>query len=301
MRLLLLGGSGQLGTQLRKFTLPHGIQLIAPTRAAIDLGDPTAIQRLVAAERWNIVINAAGYTNVDRAESEEDLAFAINAGAAACLAEETGKHGIPVIHISTDYVFDGRKGAPYVEQDVAAPLNAYGRSKLAGERRVSAANPRHVILRAAWLYSPYGTNFVRTILRLARERECLTVVTDQMGCPTSAWDLAKACLDIGLLCATEPDQKNYGLYHFAGAGAATRFEFANAILEQAARQLGRLPQVIPISTAQYPSSVSRPADSRLDCTAVQHTFGLTPRPWRRALAETIDCILTSKSSNSLSR
>jgi dTDP-4-dehydrorhamnose reductase len=301
MRLLLLGGSGQLGTQLRKFTLPHGIQLIAPTRAAIDLGDPTAIQRLVAAEHWNIVINAAGYTNVDRAESEEDLAFAINAGAAACLAEETGKHGIPVIHISTDYVFDGRKGAPYVEQDVAAPLNAYGRSKLAGERRVSAANPRHVILRAAWLYSPYGTNFVRTILRLARERECLTVVTDQMGCPTSAWDLAKACLDIGLLCATEPDRKNYGLYHFAGAGAATRFEFASAILEEAAGRLGRLPQVVPISTTQYPSSVSRPADSRLDCTAVQHAFGLTPRPWRHALAETIGCILASKSSTSLLR
>jgi dTDP-4-dehydrorhamnose reductase len=247
------------------------------------------------------VINAAGYTNVDRAESEEDLALAINAGAAACLAEETGKRGIPVIYISTDYVFDGLKGAPYVEQDVAAPLNAYGRSKLAGERRVAAANPRHVILRTAWLYSPYGKNFVQTILRLAQERERLTVVTDQLGCPTSARDLAKACLNIALLCAADPDQKNYGLYHYAGAGSATRFEFANAILEEAAGRLGRLPQVVPISTAQYPSAVSRPADSRLDCTAVQHAFGLTPRPWRRALAKTIDCILTSKRSTSLLR
>jgi dTDP-4-dehydrorhamnose reductase len=301
MRLLLLGGSGQLGTQLHGIPLPQGIQLFAPPRAAVDLRDPTAIQRLIATERWNVVINAAGYTNVDRAESEEDLALAINAGAAACLAEEADKRGIPVIYISTDYVFDGGKGAPYVEQDVAAPLNAYGRSKLAGERRVAAANPRHVILRTAWLYSPYGKNFVQTILRLAQERERLTVVTDQLGCPTSARDLAKACLNIALLCAADPDQKNYGLYHYAGAGSATRFEFANAILEEAAGRLGRLPQVVPISTAQYPSAVSRPADSRLDCTAVQHAFGLTPRPWRRALAKTIDCILTSKRSTSLLR
>jgi dTDP-4-dehydrorhamnose reductase len=299
MRLLVLGGSGQLGTQLRRFALPQGVQLLAPPRAAIDLRDPTAIQRLIATERWSAVINAAGYTNVDRAETEEDVALAINSGGATCLAEETSKRGIPLIHVSTDYVFDGTKGAPYVEQDVTAPLNAYGRSKLAGERGVSSANPRHVILRSAWLYSPYGTNFVRTILRLAQERERLTVVADQLGCPTSALDLAKACLDIALLCATEPDQKNYGLYHFAGAGAASRFEFASAILEEAAGRLGRLPQIVPMSTAQYPSSVVRPADSRLDCTAVQHAFGLTPRPWRRALAETINCLLTRKRSTSL--
>ena len=165
----------------------------------IDLGDPAAIRRIVAAEPWSVVIDAAGYTNVDRAESEEDVAFAVNAQAAACLATETGKRGIPLIYISTDYVFDGGKGAPYIENDAAAPLNAYGRSKLAGERGVSAANPRHVILRTAWLYSPYGTNFVRTILRLAQERERLTIVADQLGCPTSARDLAKACLDIALL------------------------------------------------------------------------------------------------------
>jgi dTDP-4-dehydrorhamnose reductase len=295
MRLLVLGGSGQLGTQLRTLALPQGVQLRAPTRPTIDLGDPAAIQRLVAAELWSVVINAAGYTNVDRAECEEHLAFAINAEAAACLGEETGKRRIPLIYVSTDYVFDGRKGAPYVEKDVPAPLNAYGRSKLAGERRVSAVNPRHVILRTAWLYSPYGTNFVRTILRLAQERERITVVADQLGCPTSARDLAKACLDIALLCAAEPDQANYGLYHFAGAGAATWFEFANAIIEEAAGRLYRLPQVVPIPTVQHPSPASRPADSRLDCTAVQHAFGLAPRPWRRALAETVDCLLSRRS------
>jgi dTDP-4-dehydrorhamnose reductase len=295
MRVLVLGGSGQLGTQLRTLALPQGVQLLAPTRTAVDLGDPAAIRRLIAAEPWRVVIDAAGYTNVDRAESEEHLAFAINAQAAACLAEETGKRGIPLIYVSTDYVFDGGKGAPYKETDAAAPLNAYGRSKLAGERHVSAANSRHVILRTAWLYSPYGTNFVRTILRLAQERERLPVVFDQLGCPTSARDLAKACLDIALFCAAKPDHENYGLYHFAGAGAATWFEFANAILETAAGRLSRLPELVPIPSARYPSPASRPADSRLDCTAVQNAFGLAARPWRRALAETVDCLLARRS------
>jgi dTDP-4-dehydrorhamnose reductase len=295
MRFLVLGGSGQLGTQLRKIPLPPGVELVTPARAAVDLGDVGAIRRIVAAQPWSVVIDAAGYTNVDRAESEEDLAFAINAEAAACLAAETGKRGIPLIYVSTDYVFDGRKGAPYVEKDLTAPLNAYGRSKLAGERRVAAANPRHVILRTAWLYSPHGANFVRTILRLAQEREHLTVVADQRGCPTSARDLAQASLDIARRCAAEPEQTDYGLYHFAGAGAATWFEFANAIVEQAAGRLGRTPRVEPISTAQYPSPAARPADSRLDCTAIQDAFGLTPRPWRRALAEVVDCLLARRS------
>jgi dTDP-4-dehydrorhamnose reductase len=295
MRLLVLGGSGQLGTQLRTSALPPGVKLVAPDRSAVDVGDAAAIARLVAAESWSAVINAASYTNVDRAEREEDLAFAINAEAAANVASATGKRGIPVIYVSTDYVFDGSKGAPYVETDAAAPLNAYGRSKLAGEHRVAAANPRHVILRTAWLYSPYGTNFVRTILRLAQERERLSVVADQLGCPTSACDLAKACLDIALFCAAKPDQDNYGVYHFAGAGAATWFEFANGILETAAGRLSRLPELVPIPSAQYPSPASRPADSRLDCTAVQHAFGLEARPWRRALAETVDCLLARRS------
>jgi dTDP-4-dehydrorhamnose reductase len=295
MRILVLGGSGQLGTQLRTLALPQGVRVLAPTRAAVDLGDPAAIRRSIAAEPWSVVIDAAGYTNVDGAESEKQLAFAVNAQAAACLAEETGKLGIPLVYVSTDYVFDGGKGAPYVETDAAVPLNAYGRSKLSGERHVAAANSRHVILRSAWLHSPYGTNFVRTILRLAQERERLPVVADQLGCPTSARDLANACLDIALFCAAKPDHGNYGLYHYAGAGAATWFEFANAILETAAGRLSRLAELVPIPSAQYPSRASRPADSRLDCTAVQHAFGLATRPWRRALAETVDCLLTHRS------
>jgi len=205
------------------------------------------------------------------------------------------RRGIPLIYVSTDYVFDGRKGAPYVESDSTAPPNAYGHSKLAGERSVSAANRRHVILRTAWLYSPHGTNFVKTILRLAQEREHLTVVADRRGCPTSARNVAQACLDIALLCAAEPDRSDYGIYLFAGAGAATWFEFANAVIDQSVHRLGNLARVEPISTDQYPTVAARPADSRLDCAAILEAFGLTPRPWRLALAETIDCLLARRS------
>jgi dTDP-4-dehydrorhamnose reductase len=293
MRFLVLGGSGQLGTQLQTTALPHGVALIAPTRAAVDVCNLASIRQIVAAEAWSAVIYAAGYTDVDRAESEEELAFAINAEAATYLAAETGNRGIPLIYISTDYVFDGRKGAPYVESDVASPLNAYGRSKLSGERGVAAANRRHVILRTAWLYSPHGANFVRSILRLARERERLFVVTDQIGSPTSARDLAQACVDIAIHLSREPERTDHGLYHFAGAGAANRYEFATAIIEQAAGRLGRVPHVEPISTAQCPRPANRPADSRLDCRAIQSAFGLTPRPWRGALAEAVDDLLSS--------
>ena len=296
MRLLVLGGSGQLGSELQALALPADVELIAPPRSAVDLGDAATVARLVAAGPWSAVIDAAAYTHVDRAEREEQQAFAVNAEAAGRLAQETGDRGIPLIYVSTDYVFNGRKGAPYVETDATSPLNAYGRSKLAGERRVAAGNPRHVILRTAWLYSPYGGNFVRTMLRLAEERERLTVVADQHGCPTAARDLANACLAVALRCAAEPERTPYGLYHFAGGDAATWFEFAQAIIAEAAGTLRRVPQVVPISSADYGSPTPRPADSRLDCTAIAQAFALTPRPWRQALAETVARLLAPKSS-----
>jgi dTDP-4-dehydrorhamnose reductase len=291
MRFLVLGGSGQLGSELRRLILPPAVALTAPPRAVIDLDDAAALERLIAAESWNAVINAAGYTDVDRAEREEALAFAINAEAAGRLAAATGRRGIPLIHLSTDYVFDGHKGTPYAEGDAAAPLNAYGRSKLDGERRVAAANPRHVILRTAWMFSASGNNFVRTILRLARERERLSVVADQRGCPTAARDVAQACLAVALRSAETPDRAPYGTYHFAGAEAATWFDFANAIIDHAGGRLTRRPQVEPITTAQYGSAAARPADSRLDCTAIAAAFGCKPPSWRPALAETLQRLL----------
>jgi dTDP-4-dehydrorhamnose reductase len=224
------------------------------------------------------------------------LAFAINTDAPARLAAETGRRGIPLIHISTDYVFDGRKGASYVESDATGPLNAYGRSKLAGELGIRAATSRHVIIRTSWVYSPTGKNFVRTILRLAAERERLTIVADQRGCPTAARDIAKASLDVALRCAAEPDRAPYGLYHFAGAGEATWFEFACAIIEMADGWLPRQPQVVPIKTADYPTKALRPADTRLDCAAMARVFGITARPWREALTATLDCLLAKEAT-----
>ena len=293
MRFLLLGGTGQVGEEFRALTFPDDLEIVAPSHASLDLGNAQAIAAVIAAEPWSAVINAAAFTDVDRAESEEATAFAINAEAPSRLAAETGSRGIPLLHISTDYVFDGRKGPPYVEQDEPAPLNAYGRSKLAGERGVSV-NPRHVILRTSWVYSPYGKNFVKTILRLMAERDRLTVVADQRGCPTAAHDIASACLTIALHCAIEPERVPYGVYHFAGAGEATWFEFASSIVELASDRLGRSPLVLPIKTGEYPTPAARAADTRLDSTAILRAFGVKPRPWPQALRDTIDQLLSTK-------
>jgi dTDP-4-dehydrorhamnose reductase len=295
MRFLLLGGTGQVGQELCALALSKEIEVVAPSRGELDLENPSAIARMIAAQPWSAVINAAAYTDVDRAESQEAAAFAVNAEAPSRLATETGCRRIPLIHISTDYVFDGRKGTPYIEQDEVAPLNAYGRSKLAGEHGVRAANAQHVIVRTSWVYSPFRKNFVRTILRLATERERLTVVADQRGCPTAARDIAQACLDIAYRCALQPELTPHGIYHFAGAGEASWFEFATAIVKMAADRLGRSPEIVPIPTSEYPTPAVRAADTRLDCTAVLREFGIEPRPWRQALADTINRLLSNKS------
>jgi dTDP-4-dehydrorhamnose reductase len=294
MRFLLLGGTGQVGEELRALGLPNDIQLVSPSRSELDLGDAQSIAKAIAMEQWSAVINAAGYTDVDRAESEEAAAFAINAEAPSRLAAETGLRGIPLLHISTDYVFDGRKGFPYVEGDDVAPLNVYGRSKLVGERAVCAGNPRHIVLRTSWLFSPYRKNFVKTILRLAAERERLTVVDDQRGCPTAARDIAKACRDIAVRCASDPGRPRYGVYHFVGQGEATWFEFAKAIVELASCRLRRVPQVVPIRTVEYPTPAVRPADTRLDCAAIIREFGIKGQPWREALEDTINQLLDNR-------
>ncbi len=293
MRFLLLGATGQVGEEFRALAFPDDLDIVAPSHAALDLENAQAIANVIAAEPWSAVINAAAFTDVDRAEGEEAAAFAINAEAPSRLAAETGRRGIPLVHISTDYVFDGRKGLPYVEQDHPAPLNAYGRSKLAGEHGVGA-NPRHVILRTSWVYSPYRKNFVKTILRLMAERDRLTIVADQRGCPTAAHDIASACLTIALCCAIEPERAPYGVYHFAGAGDATWFEFARAIVELASDRLRRSPQILPINTSEYPTPAARAADTRLDSTAILRAFGVKPRPWPQALRDTIDQLLGNK-------
>jgi dTDP-4-dehydrorhamnose reductase len=294
MRLLLLGGSGQVGTEFQALPLPPGVEIVAPDERALDLTDQSAIDSVVAEGSWSAVINAAAYTDVDRAESDEAKALAVNGDAPARLAAATSRLGIPLVHISTDYVFDGRKGSPYVESDPPSPLNAYGRTKLVGEQAVAAGNPRHIIVRTSWVYSPYGRNFVRTILRLAGERDRLTIVADQRGCPTAAKDVANVCLSLALRCAASPESSPYGLYHFAGGGEASWHEFAKTIVE-----LARLPRpidVAPISTQDYPTPAKRPADSRLDCGALDRDLRIRPRPWREALKDTLDRLLASKAT-----
>ena len=294
MRVLLLGGTGQVGTEIRSLAGAFSIELAAPGRAAVDFRDASALARTVADGPWEAVINAAAYTDVDRAESEEAVALAVNGEAPSRLAAETERRGIPLIHISTDYVFDGRKGEPYVEQDKVGPLNAYGRSKLAGEKSIRAAGSRHVILRTSWVYSPYGRNFVKTILRLGAERDCLNIVADQRGCPTAARDIAGACLEIARRCGSAPEQAQYGIYHFAGAGEANWFEFATEIIARGKGSLPRVPKVLPIRTVDYPTPATRPLDTRLNCAAIGREFDIEPRPWRDALAETVDRLLVQR-------
>ena len=285
MKLLVLGAGGQVGRELCRREWPAGDRLAAFDRGDVDITSAQSIADAMRRERPDLVINAAAYTAVDRAESEPDAAWAINCTGPAQLAEACRTAAVPLIHISTDYVFDGSKARPYREDDPVNPLGVYGRSKEAGDRAVREALPEHVILRTAWVYSAHGHNFVKTMLRLAGERPVLRVVADQTGSPTSAADIAAAIAAIVRRIAA--GQGRWGTYHFTGAGAVTWHGFAEAIFELAAPWRGPPPRVEAIATADYPTPTRRPANSVLDCRLIAETFGIIPRPWREALAEVI--------------
>ena len=236
-----------------------------------------------------MAINLAAYTAVDRAESEADAAWAINCAGAAHIAAACAESETPLIHLSTDYVFDGRKTGPYQEGDAVNPLGVYGSSKEAGERAVRAALTQHVILRTAWVFGAYGTNFVKTMLRLAGERPLLRVVADQRGCPTAAADIAAALMVIAE--RIERGAAKWGTYHFAGVDAVSWHGFAKAIFDLAAPQLSVRPQVEPITTDQYPTPARRPMNSVLDCRKIEEAFGIRTLPWRVGLASVIREIL----------
>jgi len=294
MRVLLLGGTGQIGTEIRRIALLQNIRVVAPSRSALKLEDAAAIEQVFTSEPWDVVINAAAYTDVDRAESEERTAFAINATMPSQLANLTKNRAIPLLHISTDYVFDGRKSSPYVEVDEPGPINVYGRSKLAGERAVAASNRRHIIVRTSWVYSSWRKNFVETVLRLAGERDQLRIVADQRGCPTAACDVAAACLQTAMRCVLDSKRATFGTYHYAGLGEATWCEFARTIVNLAGNRLARSPEIVAIPTTAHPTPAARPLDTRLDCTAIVQAFGVKLHPWRESLANTIDELLTEK-------
>jgi dTDP-4-dehydrorhamnose reductase len=288
--LLLTGGSGQVGRALREAP-PQGFEVVAPPRAELDLADPASVRRWVGARPWAAIINAGAWTAVDAAESHAAEAWAANALGPAALARASGEAGIPLVHLSTDYVFDGGLDRPYREDDPVGPTSVYGASKAAGEVAVAALNPRHVILRTAWVFSPWGANFVRTMLRLGQSRDALSVVADQHGCPTSAQDIAAG---VGAVCARlSGDGAPSGVFHFAGAGETTWFGLASRVFERAAAAGRKTPVLTPIASSDWPTPVRRPANSRLDTTAFTRTFGQAPRPWTETADEVTDRLLQS--------
>lgn len=282
MNILVTGRYGQVGWELQRTLLPLG-RIVAVDQQDLDLADPAAIRRMLEALRPDVIVNPAAYTAVDKAESEPGLAHAVNAEAPALLAQWAARQGALMIHYSTDYVFDGAKAAPYVETDPAGPLGVYGRSKRAGEEAVLASGADHLIFRTSWVYGARGANFLRTILRLAAEREELRIVADQIGAPTWSRLLAEATSLAVRQALAERRHGRFksGLFHLACAGETSWHGFASAIVE--GRQGLRVKAVTPITTADYPTPAQRPANSRLDTGAFRARFGLALPDWRDCL------------------
>ncbi|MEM1041204.1 MAG: dTDP-4-dehydrorhamnose reductase [Bacteroidota bacterium] len=284
MTVLVTGAGGQLGRELVR---AGGDRVIGLTRARLDITDREAVRQAMEMHAPTVVLNAAAYTAVDRAESEPEAAFAVNRDGPAYLADACAEAGIPLLHVSTDYVFDGTKGAPYTEDDKANPLGIYGQSKWAGEEAVRARLDRHVVLRTSWVFSAHGHNFVKTVLRLSRERDALRIVADQHGTPTAAADLARAALQIAERLATDPDAP-HGTFHFAGMPATTWHGLAEAVVEEARRHGSvRAERAEPIPTSAYPTPARRPADARLDTSCLTDVWGIAPPSWRDALREVV--------------
>ena len=282
-KVLLLGASGQLGTALRASFADYDV--FAPDRAAADFLEPESLREVVRAARPHLILNAAAYTAVDRAESEREAAELVNHHAVRVLGEEAERAGAIVVHYSTDYVFDGAKADPWTETDAASPLNVYGASKLAGERALAAACSRHIILRTSWVYAATGSNFLRTMLRLGREREVLRVVDDQYGAPTSAAALASATRTVtDRVMGERPSDQWPGVYH-ASCGSRTSWcGFAQAILARAAVQDGQpVARVEAITSAEYPTAARRPRNSVLSNEELFRTFGVCLPSWEQAL------------------
>ena len=297
MKILLLGKNGQVGWELQRSLAPLG-ELVALDRQGApglvgDVSDLEGLAATVRALRPQLIVNAAAHTAVDKAESEPDLARRLNAEAPAVLAREAAACGALLVHYSTDYVFDGSGERPWREDDATGPLGVYGRTKLEGEQAIAASGCRHLILRTSWVYAARGGNFAKTMLRLARERERLTVIDDQWGAPTGAELIADVTAQAVAQLRQVPGKG--GLYHLAAAGATTWFEYAKYVLAQAQRAQPaiemKVTEVTPIATRDYPTPARRPHNSRLDCTRLQAAFDLRLPPWqdgvRRMLAETL--------------
>ncbi|UCV02263.1 dTDP-4-dehydrorhamnose reductase [Dechloromonas denitrificans] len=296
MSILLLGKDGQVGWQLQRSLAPHG-QVVACGRAECDLADPARIRSVIRQVRPSVIVNATAYTAVDKAESEPELAHRINAEAPGILAEEAAALGALLVHYSTDYVYDGCKSTPYVETDATGPHGVYGRTKLAGEEAIRAVGGKSLIFRTSWVFGARGDNFVKTILRLARDKESLAVVDDQTGSPTPA-ALIATVTGVVLAMLRRGQSLEAGesrLYHLAAAHPVSWCEFARTIVGLAGPAPGfdlRLkPEAIrPISTAEYPTPARRPANSRLDCTRLENDFGLQMPDWQPYLVRMLQLL-----------
>ena len=292
MRLIVTGNEGQVAASLKERGAALGVEIVCLGRPRLDLANAESIRNALADIRADAVVNAAAYTAVDKAESEEDLSMAVNGAGAGAVAEEAAWLGIPVLHLSTDYVFPGDGDRPYREDDPTGPLSAYGRTKLAGELAVAAAGPKHAILRTAWVYSPFGANFVKTMLRLGATRDELGVVADHLGSPTRALDIADAVIAIARRWRETPhDPALAGVFHMTGSGEASWADFAEAIFAEAEAH-GRKPvKVRRIATADYPTPARRPANSRLDNSKLERVYGVALPDWRVSLKSTIARLL----------
>jgi dTDP-4-dehydrorhamnose reductase len=292
-RILVAGRSGQLARCLLAAADDSGFAIACLGRPELDVEDEESIDRAISETTPCAIINAAAYTAVDLAESEPERAFGINERGAGLLADRARRSNIPLVHFSTDYVFDGTKRSAYVEEDVPRPINVYGSSKLAGEARVLELCPHAVVIRTSWVYSPYGSNFVRTMARLSQTQSDIRVVADQYGAPTSATELAAAALNIAEQLLSAKDRA--GVYHVVGGGSTSWHGFAAAIFSSLSRRGHRIPTLTAISTEEYPTAARRPRNSRLNASKADRVFGVRLPSWQLSLEKCLDGLDTQES------
>ena len=293
MKILAIGSRGQLGWELSKQEKHSNFEILAVDLPELDITNTAQIENIFALFKPSIVINAAAYTNVDKAETDHGLAFAVNKDGPANLAKVCAKTNAPLIHISTDFVFDGNRTVPYNELDPVSPLSIYGKSKADGENEVRIQLKEHIILRTSWLYGIHGHNFVKNMLRLGREKKFIKVVDDQYGSPTCAADLSETIWAV-VSYIRNGSEVDWGTYHYCGEGITTWYRFAVEIFETASRYgLIKTPKIIPITTAEYPTPAKRPAFSALACRLIKNKFGINTKPWQESLKITIERIMSS--------
>ncbi len=289
-RILVTGGEGQVGQALQRCDGPHGFEFLFPTRDHFDLSHAEQMMSYVNEHTIDGVINLAAYTAVDKAEDEPDEAFRINRDAVSHLAELTANRDIPLLHVSTDYVFSGELDRAYREDDATGPVSVYGASKEAGEHAVRLHNPNHAIIRTSWVVSPFRNNFIKTMLRLASERDQLNIVSDQFGAPTSAKDLADVLLLI-MQRLLDDDNAARGTFHFSNDGVASWADIAELVMQHSGSLGGPHAQIHRIATSNYPTRAIRPKNSRLDTTKFATHFGYRPRPWQTAVRDIVGDLL----------